>query len=216
MTSQIPSEDSLTVEVKSDREKLPDADLVLAVVCLANTQGGTLCVGVEDDGTVTGLHAAHRGHVESLAAHIANRTVPPLSVRVQAIPIEGLLVAAIEVPRSPRLVATSAGTLQRRRVKANGQPGCVPFVPHQLPAHQADQGLLDYSALPVTGATLEDYDPLERERLRQAVKRYRGDEALLGLGSRSSSLPTSWRRRSRPGSSACRCRAWSAGPFERR
>ena len=153
MTSQIPSEESLTVEFKSDREKLPDADLVLAVVCLANTQGGTLYVGVEDDGTVTGLHPAHRGHVESLAALIANRTVPPLSVRVQAVSVEGQLVAAIEVPRSPRLVATSAGTLQRRRVKANGQPECVPFLPHEFPAHQADQGLLDYSALPVTGAT---------------------------------------------------------------
>jgi ATP-dependent DNA helicase RecG len=136
---------------------------------------------VADDGTVTGLHPAHRGHVDSLAALVANRTVPPLCVRVRAISVEGQLVAAIDVPRSPRLVATSAGTLQRRRVKANGQPECVPFLPHEFPAHQADQGLLDYSALPVPGATLADFDPLERERLRQAVKRYRGDEALLGL-----------------------------------
>lgn len=182
MIRAIPSEESLTVEFKSDRDKLSDGDLVLAVVCLANTQGGTLYVGVEDDGTVTGLHAAHRRHVESLAALIANRTVPPLSVRVRVIEAEGHLVAVINVPRSPRLVALSAGTPQRRRVKANGHPECVPFLPHEFPAHQADQGLLDYSALRVTGASVAGFDPLERERLSQAVKRYRGDEALLGLG----------------------------------
>jgi len=181
MTTRLPDKESLTVEFKSDRDKLPDSELVLAVVCLANTQGGTVYVGVEDDGTVTGLHRAHRGNVEGLAALIANRTVPPLSVRVMAVEVEGHVVAAIEVPRSRRLVASSGGTLQKRRLKANGQPECVPFLPHEFPAHQADQGLLDYSALPVSEATEEDFDPLERERLRRAVKRNRGDAALLGL-----------------------------------
>ena len=40
---------------------------------------------------------------------------------------------------------------------------------------------MDYSALPVAAATPEDFDPLERERLRQAVERYGGDRSLLGL-----------------------------------
>jgi ATP-dependent DNA helicase RecG len=181
MSDEIPSEESLTVEFKSDLSKLPDGDLVLAVICLANTRGGTLYVGVEDDGAVTGLHASRRRNVDGLASFIANRTVPPLSVRVKAIEIGEHLVAAIEVPRSRRLVSTSGGTLQKRRLKANGQPECVPFLPHEFPAHQADQGLLDYSALPVPEATEADFDPLERERLRRAVKRNRGDAALLGL-----------------------------------
>jgi ATP-dependent DNA helicase RecG len=42
-------------------------------------------------------------------------------------------------------------------------------------------GLLDYSALPVSGASEADFDPLERERLRQMVERYSGDRALLTL-----------------------------------
>ena len=181
MTTPLPDKESLKVEFKSDRDKLPDNELVLAVVCLANTQGGTVYVGIEDNGMVTGLHRARRGNVEGLAALIANRTVPPLSVRVVAVEVEGHRVAAIEVPRSRRLVASSGGTLQKRRLKANGEPECVPFLPHEFPAHQADQGLLDYSALPVSEATVEDFDPLERERLRRAVKRHRGDVALLGL-----------------------------------
>lgn len=56
----LPSLESLTVEFKSDRKRLSDDDLVEALACLANTQGGELWLGVEDDGTPTGLHQAHQ------------------------------------------------------------------------------------------------------------------------------------------------------------
>jgi ATP-dependent DNA helicase RecG len=52
-TRTIPQQESLTVEFKSDRKRLPDADLIAAVVCLTNTDGGSLYLGVEDDGTIT-------------------------------------------------------------------------------------------------------------------------------------------------------------------
>ena len=40
MTRTIPASESLTVEFKSDVRGLPDRDLVLAVVAMANTDGG--------------------------------------------------------------------------------------------------------------------------------------------------------------------------------
>ena len=40
--------ESMTVEFKSDQGPLSDTDLVETAVCLANGQGGTLLVGVED------------------------------------------------------------------------------------------------------------------------------------------------------------------------
>ncbi|MFO7716197.1 helix-turn-helix domain-containing protein [Desulfosarcina sp.] len=49
--------ESLRLEFKSDRKGIPDRELVAAIVALANTEGGELLLGVEDDGTVTGLHA---------------------------------------------------------------------------------------------------------------------------------------------------------------
>lgn len=54
MPFAIPAQESLTVEFKSDRKRLPDAELVEAVVCLTNAEGGELWLGVEDDGTPTG------------------------------------------------------------------------------------------------------------------------------------------------------------------
>ncbi|NJN20724.1 MAG: ATPase [Leptolyngbya sp. RL_3_1] len=87
----------------------------------------------------------------------------------------------MEVPKSPRLVATSDGLLQRRRLQADGTPQCVPFYPHEFISRQSSLGLLDHSANPVVGATLDDFDPLERQRLRQLIERFSGDANLIGL-----------------------------------
>lgn len=154
----IPERESLTVEFKSDQRRLSDAELVAAAVCLANTDGGAIYLGVEDDGTITGLHAEHR-NLSGLLAIIANRTNPPLSVRATTLLEADTPVACIEVPRSLRPVATSDGLLQRRRLQADGTPQCQPFYPHEFAGRQSDLGLLDYSALPVVGANKADFDP---------------------------------------------------------
>lgn len=40
MPQRLPPRESLTVEFKSDRSKLPDRELIEALVCLANAKGG--------------------------------------------------------------------------------------------------------------------------------------------------------------------------------
>ncbi len=180
MIRTIPTQESLTVEFKSDLSGLPDRELIKTVVCLANTEGGEIYLGVEDNGRVTGLHPQHQ-NLSTLAAMIANSTNPPVSVRVTAIEEEGQTIAQILVPKSPRLVATADGLLQRRRLQADGTPQCVPFYPHEFASRQSDVGLLDYSSLPVAGASVDNFDPLERVRLRQMIERYGGDRTLLSL-----------------------------------
>jgi len=49
MPSHIPDKETLTMEFKSDRCRIPDRDLVAAVVCLTNSEGGDLYLGVEND-----------------------------------------------------------------------------------------------------------------------------------------------------------------------
>lgn len=176
----IPERESLNIEFKSDLRRLPDAELVATVVCLANTEGGEIYLGVEDDGRLTGLHTEHQ-NISGLSALIANRTNPPLSVRISVLVEDAVTIARIEVPRSTRLVATSDGLLQRRRLQADGTPQCVPFYPHEFASRQSDLGTLDYAALPVASAGEADLDPLERERLRQLIERYAGDNSLIGL-----------------------------------
>lgn len=180
MSIILPVSESLTVEFKSDRKRLPDAELVETVVCLSNSEGGEIWLGVEDDGTPTGLHPDHE-LLMGLAGMVAARTSPAVSVQVSAQEIQGVRVACIQVPKAQSEVCTQSGVYLRRRIKHDGSPECAPMLPHDRASRAAHLRLMDVSAQPVTGATLADLDPLERERLRQAVARYGGDRVLLEL-----------------------------------
>lgn len=176
----LPPEESLTVEFKSDRTRLPDNDLVEALVCLGNTDGGELWLGVEDDGTPTGLHVAHQ-NLAGLPGMVAAKTSPSLAVTVNMLEISGISLAQILVSKSNTEVATTAGMYLRRRLKQDGMPECVPMLPHDRRSRAGRFGLADASAQAVAGATLADFDPLERERLRQAIRQFGGDRVLLEL-----------------------------------
>lgn len=180
MTAHLPAAESLTVEFKSDRKRLSDNELVEAIVCLANAEGGDLWLGVEDDGTPTGLHAEHL-HLAGLPGLIAARTSPSQQVLVEALQLAGVPVARITVPKARTIVATASGAYLRRRLRHDGKPECVPMLPHERESRLTHLGLVDASAQPVAGASLSDFDPLERERLRQAVQKYGGDRVLLEL-----------------------------------
>jgi ATP-dependent DNA helicase RecG len=176
----IPTRETLIVEFKSDRKSLPDRELVEALVGMANAEGGDLYLGIEDDGTATGLHANHL-HLGGLPALVANQTRPSLQVRVEALEKAGHRIARVSVGKSMRIVATAAGLVVQRRLRTDGQPENAPMYPGEYLTRQGDVGALDYSALPVEGATEEDLDPLERVRLRNMIEQYRGDSALLVL-----------------------------------
>ena len=178
----IPSRETLEVEFKSDRDSLSDDQLIEALICLANAKGGVLYLGVEDDGQITGLHAKRPADISGLAALVANRTAPNLQIHIDILLHENLRVAALTVPRSPDIVARSDGLVKRRRIGGNGQPECVPFLPHEYPSRRADFQLFDMSAEVMADATLADFDSLQRERLRSVIANNpRSDKSLMGL-----------------------------------
>lgn len=176
----IPLKETLTVEFKSDLAKLANSEFFEAVVAFANTEGGDLYVGVEDDGTITGVHQDHLNPT-TLSAFIANNTTPPISVRAEV--IEDLLpVLKISVSKSySNVVATSAGKILRRRLKVDGTPENVPMFPFELATRLSDLRLLDYTALPVQESKIDDLDPIEIERLRKLILAFNGDKTLLDL-----------------------------------
>jgi len=176
--------ESLMVEFKSEEKaQLSDRDLVAAVVCLANGQGGHPVVGVRNDGRITGARPRHGQGTDPLRIQslIAGRTVPPVTVRAQLLTLDGKQVLVIEVPRADRPVQTANGTSLRRTLLGDGSPGCVPYYFHELASREAALQRLDYSALPVAQASWDDLDPLQFERFRQITQQFRGDGALLEL-----------------------------------
>ena len=91
-------------------------------------------------------------------------------------------VLKISVPKnSYSIVATSSGKILRRRIKADGTPENVPMFPTEISTRLSDLRLLDYSVLSLKEATVNDFDPLEIERLKNNILSYNGDKTLLEL-----------------------------------
>ncbi len=124
----LPTTESLTVEFKSDRNGYPDRELIEALTCLANTSGGELWLGVEDDGKASGLHLKHQNTTHLLGL-IAEQTTPPLVVSIQQHCIDSVIVAQIIVPRANTLIATFEGMYLKRRIKNDGTPECIHIEP---------------------------------------------------------------------------------------
>lgn len=180
MSRLVPLKETLTVEFKSDIKKYGDADLFEDVVAFANTDGGDLYLGVEDDGTITGIHKEHSNPI-TLSAYIANNTVPPISTRTEIIEEEHP-VLKISVPKAyGGIVATRSGKMLRRRIKSDNTPENVPMYPTEIATRLSDLRLLDYSAMMVFDGTLSDIDPLEVERLKKIILSFDGDKTLLEL-----------------------------------
>ncbi len=64
---------------------------------------------------------------------------------------------------------------------ADGTPEAVPFYPHEFTQRQSSLGLLDPSAMVLAELTVDDFNPLERQRIREMIRRYGGDSSLLPL-----------------------------------
>ena len=176
----IPTKETLEIEFKSDVKCYPDRELIEEIVGMTNTVGGTLYLGVEDDGSITGVHKKHKDAV-GVTALIANNTVPPIAVRAEII-TEEKDILKIEIPRSRAIVSTSSGKILRRRLKMDGTPEVVPMYSYEIPSRLSELGLLDFSAQPLPGATMNDLDPNQRVRLRKIIQnRQGGEKTLLSL-----------------------------------
>ena len=177
----IPLKESLEIEFKSDKKPYPDKELIEDVVGMANVSGGTIFLGVEDDGRITGVHEKHNDSI-GVVALIANSTVPPISARAEIINEEKKDVLRIDVPRSRGVVATTSGKMRKRKLKLDGTPEVVPMYPYEIPSRLSSLGLLDYSAQALPGAAYEDIDPNQRIRLKKIIQnRQGGEKNLLSL-----------------------------------
>lgn len=176
-----PSKESLVVEFKSDRKCYALAKLYEDLVGMANTDGGCLYLGVEDNGTATGVNIQHV-NCQYMESSIQDNTVPSLFVQTRVENWDGYNVLAIEVPISRQLMMTSEGKYLRRRIKRDGTPETVALKPYEIL-----QRLSYIQAIDPSAQVIEDIpasivlSSLERERLRNMIRLYHGDMSLLEL-----------------------------------
>lgn len=179
--------ETFTVEFKrGQRSAMSDNDIVDAAVCLANGDGGLLLLGVEDDGTVTGVEARH-GPVtrpELLQAMILNKTEFPLATAVEVITVDDRPVAVIDVPKARIPVGSKSGRYVRRSLRSDGKPECVAYPLHEMLAVGMTAQGRDYAAAPARGATTDDLNEAEFDRFRALCAAGKGDRTLAELGNK--------------------------------
>ena len=180
----IPEKESFTVEFLSDREKLSDSKLLDEVVGLANTFGGNIYVGIEDDGEITGVHKEHNDStvIKSL---IENKTEPTICVQTQIVEVENtkgtLPVLAITVPLARAGVVSVDGRIMGRCLKLDGSPETVQLSPEQISIRLGELKTLDYSEKLLADASDEDSDALEISRLKDFVANNPESDAINDL-----------------------------------
>jgi ATP-dependent DNA helicase RecG len=174
----IPYKEDLITEFKSDLKRYPDNDLIDEIVGMANTKGGNLYLGVEDDGQITGVNKIHKDAI-GVTALVANNTVPSVSVRAEIITEEEKDILKIEIPISRTVVSTRSGKMLKRRLKADGTPEVIPMFSYEIVTRLSELALLDFSAGPLAGASINDFDPNQRIRLRNIIQTKPGGEKNL-------------------------------------
>jgi ATP-dependent DNA helicase RecG len=160
--------ETLNLEFKSGCRRISDREIYEEIVAMANASGGTVLIGVEDNGTISGSQPRHGASTDpiKLQSAIFNNTVPSINTRVFLISTDASVVIAIEVDPYPEPCATMSGTALRRVIGPDGKPQSLPFYPRDQRSRRTDLGLLDFSAQEMEELSFEDLDPLEFERLR--------------------------------------------------
>lgn len=183
LNNLLENSETLEVEFKSDKRQISDNEIYEEVVAFANSDGGVLLIGVEDDGRVTGAKPRHGKITDPLRLQSAifNNTFPKINTRVSIIDHPHGKVLAIEVDLYPEPCATASGKSLQRRIGSDGKPETAPFYPHEQRSRKTDLGLIDFSAQVIEDVKFDMLDPLEFERLRQTIVRMHGDKKLLDL-----------------------------------
>lgn len=90
--------ESKTLEFKRDASSLDS--ILKAVIAFANTAGGIILIGVEDDGKIVGLDNPSKDQ-EKIVNSIANRVKPLLSPDFSIISVENKQILVIQVDYTP-------------------------------------------------------------------------------------------------------------------
>lgn len=158
--------ENLTVEFKSwihakdMRERISLA--VDELVAFANAKGGTVYMGVEDDGTVTGCTGYD---TQKIMESIYDRTRPSLFTDVEVINYKGKDVLAVNVERDGTTYAISDGRYLKRLGKNS-----KPYYPDEMSNKYTALQNPDFSGQILADSTIEDVNALEIYNLKEKLK----------------------------------------------
>ncbi len=154
----------------------PDA-LAAELAAFANSGGGTLLSGVDDDGSIAGLSAADVRHLNQMLSNASSQHVrPPIHPRTENVPTRAGLVMAVTVPNG--LAKPYLDHQGRIWVKQGADKRHVTAREEMQRMFQSG-GLVYADVVPVAGTTSADLD--EPAFRRYLAQHYSADTAQAAL-----------------------------------
>lgn len=160
-------------------ERVSMRELATNLIAFANADGGTVVIGAEADGTLSGLKTPERLHDQALRAYML--CTPPLMLPLPAqIEVEGRTLLVVTVPKGlPHVYHLRGKYLVRdeRRI--------VPLSARRLRQLLLERGEVGYESQVVSQATRADLDDRKIKNYLTTVQAFAdaaADEVLLRRG----------------------------------
>ena len=158
-------------KVEFKRDGIRPEQLAREIVSFANMNGGRIVLGVEDDGSVSGVR---RGNLQAwvMDTVIGRCVVPPIIPDYEEVAMDGGEVAVIDVPAG---VAKPYAVKRGERLDYYLRIGntCQLASREQMARLFESGGLVSVEKMPVHGSDAEELDD---RRLREYFERILGDE----------------------------------------
>lgn len=160
--------------VKADSMKERINLVVPELIAFANTKGGTVYLGIEDNGDVTGCFGKY--DLQNICEAIYDKTRPSMFTDIEEIDYQGKKIIAISVTSDRNTYATTDGRCLRRLGKNS-----KPYYPHEMSHIYSISQTPDFSSHIIAESSVDDINFIVVYSLKEKLKIRDADSTLPGL-----------------------------------
>lgn len=160
--------------IKASNMKERIALVVDELIAFANSKGGTVYLGVEDNGIVTGCIGNY--DLQGIVEAIYDKTRPPLFTEAGEIEYKGKIVITLSVEHDGITYATTDGRCLRRLGKNS-----KPYYPDEMSNKYSAIQNPDFSGQIIAESTVDDINKLEVYRLKEKLKARDSESTLSDM-----------------------------------
>ncbi len=149
------------VKAASMRERINLA--VPELIAFANSRGGTVYMGIEDDGTVTGCNGKY--DLQNICESIYDKTRPPMFTDIEEMEFDGKKIIAISVASDGKTYATTDGRCLKRLGKNS-----KPYYPDEMSHIYSISQTPDFSSQIIAESSVDDINLMVVYSLKEKLK----------------------------------------------
>ena len=160
--------------IKADSMKERINLAVPELIAFANSKGGTVYLGIEDNGDVTGCFGKY--DLQNICESIYDKTRPPMFTDIEELEYQGKKIIAISVMPDGNTYATTDGRCLKRLGKNS-----KPYYPDEMSHIYSTSQTPDFSSQIIAESSVEDINLMVVYSLKEKLKIRDADSTLPEL-----------------------------------